>query len=188
VTGLSVAAAEELFFVLDVPAGATDLTFTMAGTNGDTDLYVRRGDLPTDSLYDCRPYLAGSNEVCTIAAPQAGMWYVRLDGYAAATGVSLTGSYVGEGTGGAAPTDVRGAYAFALKALRIRVPLYWEGGDGEQVDIKRNGVTVATVANTGYFMDTFTASAPGAGSAAYQVCNAGTTECGSATVNYTARR
>ncbi|MBB6598883.1 S8 family peptidase [Luteimonas sp. MC1825] len=187
VSGLSIAAGQELFFVLDVPAGATDLKFQMAGSNGDADLYVRRGSLPTDTAYDCRPYLGGTNETCTIAAPEAGQWFVRLDGWSAATGVSLTGSYVG-GPVGEAPTNVRGAYAFALKALRIRVPLYWDGGDGEQVDIKRNGVTVATVANTGYVMDTFTASAPGAGTVTYQVCNAGTTECNSATVNYTARR
>ena len=188
VSDLSVAADEELFFVLDVPEGATDLEFAMTGVTGDTDLYVRHDDLPTDTVYDCRPYLTGSNEVCTFPAPEAGEWFVRLNGYSASTGVTLTGSYEGGEVGGTAPTNVRGAYAFALKALRIRVPLYWEGGEGTQVDIKRNGVTVATVGNTGYFMDTFTASAPGAGSATYQVCNAGTTECGSATVSYTARR
>lgn len=186
VSGLSLATNQELFFVLDVPAGATDLKFQMTGTNGDTDLYVRRGSLPTDAAYDCRPWLSGSNETCTIAAPEAGQWFVRLDGYAASTGVSLTGSFVG-GPAGEPPTNVSAAYAFALKALRVRVPLKWEGG-GEQVDIKRNGATVATVANSGYLLHTFTASAPGAGSTTYEVCNAGTAECASTTVNYTARR
>ena len=77
---------------------------------------------------------------------------------------------------------------FALRGQRIRVPLEWTGGEGAQVDIKRNGETVATVANTGRFTDTFSAGTLGAGSAEYQVCNAGTTECDSTTVDYTARR
>lgn len=32
----------------------------------DFDLYVRRGAPPTLSLYDCRPYLGGSNETCLV--------------------------------------------------------------------------------------------------------------------------
>jgi serine protease len=189
VSGINIAEDEDLYFVLDVPEEATNLSFQMTGAGpGDADLYVLHDGIPTNAVYDCRPYLTGSNELCTFPTPEAGEWFVRLNGYAAASGLTLTGSYDGGPSGGDAPANVRGAYAFALKALRIRVPLYWDGGEGAQVDIKRNGVTVATVANTGYFMDTFTASAPGAGSVSYQVCNAGTSECGSATVDYTARR
>lgn len=188
VSGIALAANEDMFFVLDVPEGATDLSFVMTGGTGDADLYARHEAMPTDATYDCRPYLSGSNEVCTFAAPAAGEWFVRVDAYSAVTGVSLTGSYVGDGPGDDAPTNVTAAYVFPLKALRIRVPLYWDGGTGEQVDIKRDGVTVATVANTGYYMHTFTASGPGAGSTTYDVCNAGTNECASTTVNYTARR
>ena len=176
-----------MFYFIDVPAGATDLNVTMAGGTGDSDLYVRFGDLPTDSEYDCRPYLFGNNEVCDIADPQAGRWYVRIDGFSASTGVSLTATYEGSG-GGVAPTDLAAQYVFALRGQRIRAPLTWSGGEGEEVDVVFNGEVAATVANTGRFVHTFAADALGAGSATYQVCNAGTTECSDGiTVEYSAR-
>src|SRR5690606_34649272 len=43
VTGLSGAAGSERFFTLQVPAGASNLVFQMAGGSGDADLYVRQG-------------------------------------------------------------------------------------------------------------------------------------------------
>jgi len=63
-------------------------------------MYVKFGSAPTTSSYDCRPYLSGNNETCTIAAPQAGTWYVSLRAYASFSGVSLTGSYIAGGGGG----------------------------------------------------------------------------------------
>ena len=187
---ISVGAGEELFFVLDVPADATDLNFTMAGGTGDADLYVREGELPTSAVYDCRPYLAGNNEACDFPTPAAGQWFVRIAGFSAATGVSLTASYTGdEEPGGESPQDLMARYVFALKGQRIRVPLAWTGGEGEQVDVLFNGEIVATSANNGVFNHTFTAEAVGPGSATYQVCNAGTSDCSAEfTVNYTARR
>jgi hypothetical protein len=58
--------------------GATEVTITMsdAGEGGDdtagadADLYVRLGSEPTESKYDCRPYLAGQNESCTLEVPE----------------------------------------------------------------------------------------------------------------------
>jgi hypothetical protein len=61
--------------------GTGSLNFTMTGT-GDADLYVRVGDSPTTSNYDCRPYLSGSNESCTIVGPAEVYFGVR--GYTAA--------------------------------------------------------------------------------------------------------
>lgn len=37
----------------------------LSGT-GDADLYVRIGDQPTTDTYDCRPYRAGSKEICEV--------------------------------------------------------------------------------------------------------------------------
>lgn len=189
VPGMRVGAGEEHFFVLDVPEGATNLSFTMTSGPGDSNLYVRHGAYPDNTSFDCRPYYGtGHNETCAFPAPAAGEWFVRIHGYSDSNGVALVGSYVPGAVVGDPPADVRAAHVFPLKAMRIRVPLYWAGGEGGEVDIKRNGATVATVANTGYFMDTFTVGAVGPGSATYQVCNAGTTECGSTTVSYNARR
>jgi vibriolysin len=100
VVGISGATGNNKYYTLEVPAGATNLAFTITGGTGDADLYVRFGDAPTTSTYDCRPYLGGNNETCTVVNAQAGTYWVMLRGYAAYTGVTLTGSYVGDGGSG----------------------------------------------------------------------------------------
>lgn len=191
ISGIDVGTTEQLLYFIDVPEGATDLNVTLAGeAGGDADLYVQHATAPTPTAYDCRSWLTGNNEVCTFPTPEAGQWFVMINGYAAATGLSLTASYVGdEEPGENGPQNLLARYVFALKGQRIRVPLSWTGGAEGQVDVRFNGEVAATVANTGVFNHTFTAPAPGAGSATYQVCNAGTDECSAEiTVSYTARR
>jgi|GEM_PF-4975933 len=51
--------------------------FDLTGT-GDVDLYVRLGKAPTTTLYDCRPFLDGSTESCTVAVPSLDIAYVTL--------------------------------------------------------------------------------------------------------------
>ena len=85
---------------MEVPAGATDLNFTMAGGTGDADLYVKFGSAPTTSSYDCRPYKGGNAESCPITTAQAGTYHVKVIGYSAFTGVNLTGSFTEGSTGG----------------------------------------------------------------------------------------
>ena len=98
-TNLSGAQDSEQYFTLEVPAGATDLSFTMTGGSGDADLYVRFGSQPTTSTYDCRPFVGGNEETCDISNVQAGTYHVMIQGYSAYSGVSLTGQY-SEGSGG----------------------------------------------------------------------------------------
>ena len=98
VTGLSAATGGYLYYTLAVPAGATNLTFTMSGGTGDADMYVKFGASPTDTTYDCRPYASGNAETCTFAAPSTGTYYVALKGYAAFSGVSLVGNYTAPGS------------------------------------------------------------------------------------------
>lgn len=96
---ISGAEGSEQFFTLDVPSGATDLSFTMTGGSGDADLYVQFGSEPTTSSYECRPYVGGNEETCDISNIQAGTYHVMIRGYSAFSGVSLTGEYT-EGSGG----------------------------------------------------------------------------------------
>ena len=103
--GLSGAKSSTTIYTATVPAGASNLVITIAGgtsSASDADLYVRFGTAPTTTTYDCRPYLTGSNETCTVAAPQAGTYYVMLRGYSSYSGVTLkaTWSTSGGGTGG----------------------------------------------------------------------------------------
>jgi serine protease len=99
-TNLSGAQYSETFFTLDVPAGATDLSFQISGGSGDSDMYVRFGSKPTTSSYDCRPYRNGNNETCSISNVQAGTYYVMLRGYSSFSGVSLVGAFTEPGSGG----------------------------------------------------------------------------------------
>jgi serine protease len=102
-TNLSGATGAYVKFTMAVPAGATGLKFVMSGGTGDADMYVKFGAEPSDTVYDCRPYVSGNAETCTIATAQAGTYYVNLKGYSAFSGVSLTGSYTAGGTN-TAPT------------------------------------------------------------------------------------
>ncbi|GMV30856.1 MAG: hypothetical protein AMXMBFR59_29810 [Rhodanobacteraceae bacterium] len=138
-TGLSGAASSETTYTLVVPSGATGLKFVMAGGTGDADMYVKFGSAPTTSSYDCRPYLSGNNETCTIATAQAGTYYVKLRGYSAYSGVSLTGSYTsGGGGGGSGPFTNTTDYAIP-DSSSVSSPISVSGQSG-------NGSTTTQVA------------------------------------------
>ncbi|RRU09039.1 S8 family peptidase [Stenotrophomonas sp. 278] len=93
VTSLSGSSGTSLAYTVAVPSGRSQLKVTIAGGSGDADLYVRSGSAPTDTVYNCRPYLSGNNETCTINAPAAGTWHVRVKAYSAFSGVTLTAQY-----------------------------------------------------------------------------------------------
>ncbi len=99
VTGLTATTNNSLNYTMVVPAGATNLTFQISGGTGDADLYVRFGSAPTDTVYDCRPFLGGNAETCSFAAPSAGTYFVRVKAYSTFSGVSLVGNYSTGGGG-----------------------------------------------------------------------------------------
>lgn len=102
VTGLALSTGNDVIYTFDVPANATNISFDMSGGTGDADMYVRFGSAPTDSTYDCRPYISGNNETCT-GSSTGGTYYVRVKAYSTFSGVSLTASYTEAGNG---PTPV----------------------------------------------------------------------------------
>jgi serine protease len=102
VSGLSASTGNDLLYTMQVPAGATDISFVMSGGTGDADLYVKFGSAPTDSSYDCRPYAGGNNESCT-GTQTGGTYYVRLKAYSSFSGVSIVGNYTAAGSG---PTPI----------------------------------------------------------------------------------
>jgi vibriolysin len=99
VSNLSGNTGSKVYYSLDVPAGATSLSFTITGGTGDADLYVKFGSAPTSSSWDCRPYTGGNVETCTISNIQAGTYYVMLHGYSSFSGVTLNGAYTGGSSG-----------------------------------------------------------------------------------------
>nr|WP_305852094.1 pre-peptidase C-terminal domain-containing protein [Aliikangiella sp. G2MR2-5] len=139
-TNLSGTKGDEQFFTLEVPEGATDLSFVISGGSGDADLYVRYGAQPTTSTWDCRPYRNGNAETCNISNVQAGTYHVMLRAYSTYSGVSLTGSYT-EGTGGNGGTfsesNISGAkgswthYTVQIPAGMSSFTVNMSGGSGD---------------------------------------------------------
>ncbi len=101
-TGL--ASSTSLSYTMEVPAGATDLSFAISGGSGDADIHVKFGSQATTSNYDCRPYRNGNAETCSFDSPQAGTYYILVNAYRTFSGVSLVGSYT-EGSGGGGGND-----------------------------------------------------------------------------------
>ena len=63
----------------------TTVTVVMTGT-GDPDLYVRWDNAPTTTAYNCRPYLEGAAEQCTLTVPATTTSvFVSVRGYVAGT-------------------------------------------------------------------------------------------------------
>ncbi|XXX82257.1 M57 family metalloprotease [Sorangium sp. So ce134] len=63
----------------------TTFRAVMSGT-GDPDLYVRFGEEPTLSAYDCRPYLDGADETCELTVPEGqSEAFLLVQGYSDST-------------------------------------------------------------------------------------------------------
>ncbi|WP_224371700.1 PPC domain-containing protein [Hyalangium versicolor] len=85
---------DSVAYTLQVPAGATNLRFVTSaetGSTGNSDLYVRFGS--TSSATVCESKGSTHSETCNIALPEAGTYFVQLDGTGSYSGVTLTGSY-----------------------------------------------------------------------------------------------
>ncbi|HEY7767591.1 S8 family serine peptidase [Longimicrobium sp.] len=94
-TGLSGATDSETFYSVTVPKGVTSLTIKTSGGTGDVDLYVRQGNAPTLTHYNCRPFSGGNDEECTAQLPAAGTYFVMLRGWWSYEGVTLSATFGG---------------------------------------------------------------------------------------------
>jgi serine protease len=83
-TGSLAQGASKNYGAYAVKAGTT-FTVKMTGT-GDPDLYVRWGAAPTTTTFNCRPYLDGPTETCSLTVPTGQTSaYIMVRGYTAAT-------------------------------------------------------------------------------------------------------
>ena len=98
VSGLGLSRGNDIVYTMEVPAGATNISFEISGGSGDADLYVKFGSAPTDSSYDCRPYKNGNNETCA-GTQTGGTYYVRVKAYSTFSNVTLVGNYTADGGG-----------------------------------------------------------------------------------------
>ena len=100
----------------------------MTGTE-DADLYVRWNAQPTATTYTCRPFIAGSDELCEIVAPaDAKTAYIATNGYAASSKYTITTTLF----------DVPASkYAFnpaAVSLRKIQTELHWIAESDSTID------------------------------------------------------
>lgn len=93
VTNIQGIAGSTIYYSINIPSNAKNLTIKIGGGSGDADLYVKYGQTPTTSSYDCRPYLVGNNESCSFPTPSTGTYYIMLRGFEPFSGTTLSASY-----------------------------------------------------------------------------------------------
>jgi len=147
VSGLAGTTGDELHFEIVIPEGASNLNVQLSGGSGDADLYLRADAPPTVSAYDCRPWLFGNAEQCSVASPAVGTYYVMVQAYSSFTGASLVAAWDEAGpppvnqapvavlsastTDGPAPLTVEFDSAGSSDDQGI-VSRSWDFGDGTQ--------------------------------------------------------
>ena len=147
VTGLAATKGNALSFSLAVVENAKDLKVEISGGSGDADLYVKYNQIPTLNSHDCRPYVAGNNEVCNIGAPSVGNYIIWIQSYADFSGVQLKASYTIDSGPGANPDPDPGEvteyhnlsaitgtwldYDFAVPAGSATLEVTISGGSGD---------------------------------------------------------
>lgn len=122
------AAPDDVAYRISVPEGATKLDIQISGGGGDADMYVKHGEEPTQSSYDCRPYRQGNNELCSFSYPQQGDWYIVLDPYTDYSGVTLTATVEVPSSGGVSERDDN---LSADKGQWLRYTQEVKAGDGK---------------------------------------------------------
>ncbi len=164
-------AGDETRFFMDVPADASNLTFTMAsdaGATGDADLYVKFGSEPTVDDYDCRPFLASSRETCMFDAPSEGTYHLLIRGATNYVTVSLVGDYDVDTTPPPPEYPIDLTIDTEVRTQGGMVTLHWNGATTEGVKIFRNGVKIKRTRNDGELIDRIRNAS---GDYTYQICD-----------------
>ena len=86
---LSGATGVQLMYAINVPVGATNLSFLTYGGTGDVTLLVRYGQVPTTTTYDTISARPGNTETVRVAVARGGMYYIKVVGAKAFAGVTL---------------------------------------------------------------------------------------------------
>lgn len=80
-------------FVYNPPLTHNGAKFTMAPATSDFDLYIKKGAVPTTSVYDCRPFSGGTTvETCLAAVADGTPIYVMVRRFSGSGDFTITGS------------------------------------------------------------------------------------------------
>lgn len=81
-------------YALDVPAGATSVTFTINGPNGDADLYGKFGNPPTTNDAEAKSESGTSSETITFPTNgRVGLYYAEIHTFSSFSNLSIVASY-----------------------------------------------------------------------------------------------
>jgi hypothetical protein len=130
------------YFQIDVPEGAGKLILETSGGTGNADLLIRRGALPTTTLFDRVSQGTGNAERIEIDSPQPGTWYAGVRAATAYAGLSLSA-----GTGTVAPGCAADARTMCLNNDRFAVTTTWRTPNGAS----GAGQAFRLTGDTGYF-------------------------------------
>jgi hypothetical protein len=141
VTNISGTTGDQLFYRIAVPAGQFRLNVTISDGTGDADLYVRSADAPTQTTYNCRPFLDSNSEFCSILTPAAGDWYVMLRAFVTYSGLTLNAKYVHADT-------VAAGVGFILDMTRVGNTIYFVNQQGNGImSVPVAGGTMSTISS-----------------------------------------
>lgn len=182
VTGLGAATGNMLAYKIAVPSGQTSLVVSTSGGTGDADLYVKRGAMPTTSVYDGRGYTSGNAETVTISSPVAGDFYIGVQAYSTFASVTLKAVYSGAATPdmtvAISPTTLsvaQGASGTATVTTAV------SGGFSSAVTLAVSGTPTGATAT----LSATSIAAPGSGTSTLTV-GGGTATAGTYTLTITA--
>ncbi len=93
VTGLSLRTHGKTLYSIKVPAGHSNLTFTLSGGTGDGDIWLKYGSPPTTDDYNVRSDGSDNNESIKVARPKAGTYYLLVTAFKSVKGATLVADY-----------------------------------------------------------------------------------------------
>ncbi len=106
-------------YTINVTPGASNLKIETIGSgSGDADLYIKYGSAASSGSYDCRGYTGDSSEVCIIASPSVGTYYITVFAYSNFNSVSITASF----DGGVVTPPVAASQLVGLRFNTVDIP------------------------------------------------------------------
>lgn len=147
ISNLSGKSNDELVYFIDTEQNNTEVTVTTNGGSGDADLYVKVGEVPTKSNYDCRPYLTGNNESCDVTLGTPGTVFIKLIGYSNFDNVTLLATNTEIPTNPFPKTDLNAQqnqwlyFDYTVPANQSLVDVSISGGTGDADLFVKKGVT-----------------------------------------------
>ncbi|WP_286293901.1 serine protease [Vibrio apostichopi] len=89
VSDIALTSGDKKLFVLKAANRTASVSVTIKSGVGDADLYIRSGQQPTKSDYDCRPYRSGNFESCDALKADEDL-YIMINAFRSFSGVSFS--------------------------------------------------------------------------------------------------